>query len=155
MGKKLELIVEKTVGILLAVLVLLLFAQVITRFVFVGSMLWASEMAVWIFVWITFLGASLLLKKKEHMTVNVLEILLPEYLYNKIKGFLGIIIQIIIYVFLAIVFYNALPVVSSVSNQYATSVEISKVFLYSSLPLSIIMMFIFLIVSLIERIRGK
>ncbi|QTL96849.1 TRAP transporter small permease subunit [Iocasia frigidifontis] len=155
MGKKLELIVEKTVGILLAVLVLLLFAQVITRFVFVGSMLWASEMAVWIFVWITFLGASLLLKKKEHMTVNVLEILLPEYLYNKIKVFLDIIIQIIIYVFLAIVFYNALPVVSSVSNQYATSVEISKVFLYSSLPLSIIMMFIFLIVSLIERIRGK
>ncbi|MTI59181.1 MAG: TRAP transporter small permease [Firmicutes bacterium] len=155
MGKQLELFIEKTIGVLLGILVLLLFAQVITRFIFVGTALWASEMAVWIFVWITFLGAALLLRRGQHMVVNILEIILSENAHDKVQGIFNVIIEIIIYVFLVIVFCNALPVVNSVSNQYATSIHVSKVLLYSSLPISIIIMFLFLIISIIEKIRGE
>lgn len=153
MGKKLEILIERLMAFLLSMMILLLFLQVITRFIFMGSILWAGELSVWLFVWITFLGSSLLLYRNEHMVVNLLEMILPVTIYYKIKTFLNIFIKIFIYSFLAIVFYNSIPVIISISNQYATSFPVSKVFLFSSLPVSIILMFIFLIISIMDFFR--
>lgn len=152
-GQKLESLLEYLLALLLAIMVMLLLGQVITRFILSGSMLWATEMAVWLFVWVTFLGSALLLRRKDHMVVNILEMIIPEDLYLKFQKYLNIFVDLTIYIFLGVIFYNSIPVVQSVSNQYATSVPISKVYLFSSLPVSIILMFIFLSISIYEEIK--
>ena len=73
MGDKLEKFLEKMVGLLTGVMVLLLMAQVATRYVLRGSMYWAGEMAVWVFIWNYLSGAALLYRRKGHIVVKLID----------------------------------------------------------------------------------
>lgn len=96
MGNILEKLLEKMVGLLTGAMVLLLMAQVATRYVLRGSMYWAGEMAVWIFIWITYLGTALLYKRKNHIIVKLIDFILLE----KAKKVLEVFVDVIVALFL-------------------------------------------------------
>lgn len=147
--------IEKTNGVLLAIIVVLLFLQVITRYFNISSFLWAGEAAIWIFVWMVFLGTAVLFHKKEHMIVDIIEYFLHGKTKEKVEKALAKIIKIICWVFLAIVFYYSLLYTISVANQYAVSFRLSRFYVSAALPASIVIMFIFEILSLYERKGGN
>lgn len=155
MAAKLAKMIEKTDGVLLAVIVVLLFLQVITRYFNNSSFLWAGEAALWIFVWMVFLGAAVLFHKKEHMIVDIIEYFLPGKTKEKIQKRLNKIIRTTCWVFLVIIFYYSIIFTVSVANQYAVSFRLSRVYLSAALPVSIVMMLIFEILSLYEKKRGN
>lgn len=154
MAAKLARMVEKADGVLLAVIVVLLFLQVITRYFNNSSFLWAGEAALWIFVWMVFLGAAVLFHKKEHMIVDIIEYFLPGKTKGKIQKLLDKIIRMTCWVFLVIVFYYSILFTISVANQYAVSFRLSRVYLSAALPVSIVVMLIFEIISFCER-KGR
>jgi TRAP-type C4-dicarboxylate transport system permease small subunit len=151
MEKKFVLILEKICGALLVGMVLLLFAQVGTRYIFRGSLLWAGEMAVWLFVWVSFLGSVVLFINNKHIIVDVVSNLLPK----KVNDILGKINSLIVFAFLAIMFYHSLPVVMSYSKQTATSIAVSKFFLFTSLTVSFFLMMAYSAYSFIKKMRGR
>jgi len=155
MGPKLAKMIEKTNGVLLAIIVILLFLQVIARSINIPSFLWAGEAALWIFVWVVFLGAAVLFHKKEHMIVDIIEYFLPKKLKDKIEKVLAKIIRMTCWVFLVIVFYYSIIVTISVTNQYAVSFRLSRLCVSAALPVSIVIMFIFEIIPLCKRKRGE
>jgi TRAP-type C4-dicarboxylate transport system permease small subunit len=155
MGSKLAKMIEKTNGVLLAIIVALLFLQVTSRYLNNTSFLWAGEAALWIFVWMVFLGAAVLFHKKEHMIVDIIEYFLPGKSKEKIEKLLAKTIKMICWVFLVIVFYYSIIVTISVANQYAVSFRLSRLYLSTALPVSIVIMFIFEIISLYERKGGN
>ncbi|OHE21905.1 MAG: hypothetical protein A2Z43_06885 [Syntrophobacterales bacterium RBG_19FT_COMBO_59_10] len=155
MGSKLGKMIEKTNGVLLAIIVVLLFLQVITRYFNISSFLWAGEAAIWIFVWMVFLGTAVLFHKKEHMIVDIIEYFLRGKTKEKVEKALAKIIEIICWVFLVIVFYYSLLYTISVANQYAVSFRLSRLYLSAALPASIVIMFIFEVLSLYERKGGN
>ena len=155
MGSKLGKMIEKTNGVLLAIIVVLLFLQVITRYFNISSFLWAGEAAIWIFVWMVFLGTAVLFHKKEHMIVDIIEYFLRGKTKEKDEKALAKIIEIICWVFLVIVFYYSLLYTISVANQYAVSFRLSRLYLSAALPASIVIMFIFEVLSLYERKGGN
>ncbi len=60
-------------GLLILSLIAMLFlvmAQVIMRYVLRSPLRWSEEMARFCFVWMTFLGAGLLAKHSQHMTIT-------------------------------------------------------------------------------------
>jgi len=154
MGPRLAKLIERTNGVLLAMIVVLLFLQVTSRYLNNTSFLWAGEAALWIFVWVVFLGAAVLFHKKEHMIVDIIEYFLPRKTKEKILKLLAKMIRIMCWVFLLIVFYYSIIVTISVANQYAVSFRLSRLYLSVALPVSIVLMFIFEILSLYER-RGR
>lgn len=151
MEKKFVKILEKFCGALLAVMVLLLFAQVATRYILRGSLLWAGEMAVWIFVWVSFLGSVVLFINNKHIIVDVVSSILPR----KANAVLAAISSVIVFVFIAIIFYHSIPVVISYSNQTATSIPVSKFYLFSSLTAALFLMMAHSVYSFIKKIRGR
>jgi len=155
MGSKLARMIEKTNGALLAIIVILLFLQVTSRSINIGSFLWAGEAALWIFVWMVFLGAAVLFHKKEHMIVDIIEYFLPGKTKEKIEKLLAKIIRITCWVLLVFVFYYSMIFTISVANQYAVSFRVSRLYLSAALPVSIVIMFIFEIISLYERKGGN
>jgi TRAP-type transport system small permease protein len=155
MGPKLAKMIEKTNGVLLAIIVVLLFLQVTSRYLNNTSFLWAGEAALWIFVWVVFLGAAVLFNKKEHMIVDIIEYFLHGKSKEKIEKLLAKIIKMICWVFLVIVFYYSIIVTISVANQYAVSFRLSRLYLSAALPVSIVLMSIFEIISLYEKKRGE
>ena len=146
-----ERVLEKLCVAILGGIVVLLTLQIFTRYVARGSLLWAGEMAQWLFVWMTFLAAALVFKEKGHIVIDIVYDLLPD----KFKKILSVVTAVIIHTFLCLLLYHAVPVVRAYSNQTATSVEVSKSFLFVSLPVGIMLMLGFSLFSLINRIRKK
>jgi TRAP-type transport system small permease protein len=155
MAAKLAKMIEKTNGVLLAVIVGLLFLQVVTRYFNSSSFLWVGEAALWIFVWMVFLGAAVLFHKKQHMIVDIIEYFLPGKTKGKIQKRLSRIIRTTCWVFLAVIFYYSIIFTVSVANQYAVSFRLSRIYLSAALPVSIVTMLIFEILSLYEKKRGN
>jgi TRAP-type C4-dicarboxylate transport system permease small subunit len=155
MGSKLARMIEKFNGVLLAIIVVLLFLQVTTRSINMSSFLWAGEAALWIFVWMVFLGAAVLFYKKEHMIVDIIEYFLPQKTKEKIQKALAKIIKMVSWGFLVFVFYYSIIFTISVANQYAVSFRLSRLYVSAALPASIVIMFIFEILSLYERKGGN
>lgn len=154
MASQLGKMIERLNGVLLAIIVVLLFLQLASRSVNISSFLWAGEAALWIFVWMVFLGAAVVFHKREHMIVDVIEYLLPGESREKVQKLLAKIIHMICWTFLAIVFYYSIVLTVSVANQYAVSFRLSRLYVSAALPVSIVIMFVFEIISLYER-KGR
>jgi TRAP-type C4-dicarboxylate transport system permease small subunit len=153
MESKLAKMIEKTNGVLLAIIVVLLFLQVASRSINISSFLWAGEAALWIFVWMVFLGAAVLFHKKEHMIVDIIEYFLPRKTKEKIQKLLGKIIRVACWVFLVIIFIirSYLRYLSLTNMRFHSPFQI---YVSAALPVSIVIMFIFEITSLCERKGG-
>ncbi len=67
-------------GILLAIMCALVFANVLTRYVFHYAIPWSEEMARFLEIWVCFLGAALLYKEDGHMGLDILVKVLPKQL---------------------------------------------------------------------------
>lgn len=65
-------------GILVTGAFILTFMEVIARFVFSYSFYWAKEYIIFFVIWSTFLGASQVLKKSQHIRLSVFVDLLPK-----------------------------------------------------------------------------
>lgn len=151
MEEKFLRFLEKVLGILLAAMVILLFLQVVTRYIFRGHLLWAGEMAVWVFVWISYLGSVVLYIKKKHIVVDILSSILPKRIQCVMEG----IASLFIIAFLLLLFYHSIPVVISYSKQQATSIAISKLFLFSSLTVSCALMLLYSFYTMVRKWRGR
>ena len=57
---------------------LLVFSNVVSRYIFDSSIPWANEMSRFFFVWLVFFGAIEALKSNEHMAVDLLVRKLPK-----------------------------------------------------------------------------
>ena len=73
----LETTLEAAIAALLVAMVVLAFVQVVLRFVFNDPLSWSEEVARWCFVWMTFLGAALGVKRNAHVAIDNLVLALP------------------------------------------------------------------------------
>lgn len=74
---RLEHLVEWLMALALAIMVTLVFGNVVLRYVFNTGIAWAEEMARLMFVWLIFLGAVLALRQHAHLGVEMLQAKLP------------------------------------------------------------------------------
>jgi len=63
---------------MMAVMVALVFANVVSRYMFNYSIIWAEELSQYLMVWITFLGAGLAMREGRHVAVEMLQDALPQ-----------------------------------------------------------------------------
>lgn len=59
-------------GLLMAAMLVLIFSQVMARYVFQYSLTWSEEIGRYIFVWITFLGAAVAYRSGSHVALDLL-----------------------------------------------------------------------------------
>ncbi len=65
------------IALALAVMVLLVFGNVVLRYVFNSGISVSEELSRWLFVWITFLGAIVAVKEHGHLGTDLVLIKLP------------------------------------------------------------------------------
>lgn len=70
---------------MMAVMVALVFANVVGRYGFNRSIIWAEELSQYLMVWIAYLGAGLALREGRHVSVDILQDLLPEPLRRGLR----------------------------------------------------------------------
>lgn len=64
--------------VLMAAMALLVFANVLARYLFNHSIIWAEELSRYMMIWVGFLASGLVLRLGAHIAVDVFQDLLPR-----------------------------------------------------------------------------
>lgn len=147
---KINLFIEYLVCFLLTVMVITVFLQVIFRFIIHSSLPWSEELARYILVWISFLGASIGVKKKAHIGVAVITNLLTGTA-RKLVSFLVPLFSTVFFIFLAIYGYRILDIVF---YQLSPAMEISMAVPYSAVFASSMLMTLYAAHDLMKILLG-
>ena len=69
--------IDGVIAFMLAVMVVLVFGNVVLRYVFNSGITVSEELSRWLFIWITFLGAVAAIKENAHLGTDMLVSRLP------------------------------------------------------------------------------
>lgn len=79
---------EEILGIVgLAIMVILIFLQVICRYILHAALPWSEEIARFLFLWVIWLGASHATKERKHIRLDVVTSRLKGKAHTIIQGF--------------------------------------------------------------------
>lgn len=71
-------LVELVIAVCLAVMVVMVFGNVVLRYAFNSGIVVSEEVSRWLFLWVTFLGAIIALKERAHLGSDFVLVLLPK-----------------------------------------------------------------------------
>ncbi len=123
---------------------------VFTRYVlnFVPS--WSEEIPRYLLVWITYLGAALAVKYKEHISLDVFFNLMPVRVRQVGHLFLNILVAIVA---LIMVVYGV-SLVNHFGDDLMESIPLTNFWLYLAMPISGSLMIFYIIQDTWKGIRG-
>ena len=132
---------------------ILLFVQVVTRFVIHFSFTWTEEISTILFVWMTYLGIAAAVLRRKHLKIDAFVEAMPF----KVKKALLIISNV---VFIVFCFYIIFPLVNIVEN-YASRgagtpiLDIPNAVAYGMLPICFALTAIRLVQEIIRLAHEK
>ena len=77
---------EVLVIVMMMVMATLVFANVVSRYVFAHSLNWSEEIARFLMVWIAYIGAGLAMREGQHVAIEFGQAALPRVLHPWIRG---------------------------------------------------------------------
>lgn len=146
-----NLLTEYAVSALLTVMVVIVFLQVIFRFVIHSSLPWSEEAARYIMVWIAFLGAAIGVRKKSHIGVEALVMILPARAQRG-AAFIVCLLSALFFSFL--IKYGRL-ILNTVGFQRSPAMEISMAIPYSAILVGSVLMLIYSLYNGAEILAGR
>jgi len=135
------------IAVLCMVLILaLVVAQVVMRYVFNSPLTWSEELAVFVMIWLTFIGSLICMRDNEHIEVTILVDHMPRALQRIVMVFSR---MASIFFLLVVVYYGFELVMENVG---VTSVanRISMGLVYTIIPLSSLGMVYYLIRAIVK-----
>jgi TRAP-type C4-dicarboxylate transport system permease small subunit len=135
-------------------MVILIFIQIIYRYVLVRAIPWAEEAARFSFVYATFLGASVAAKNNAHTNVSFLIDRLTIN-YTKYANMLTISSYVLIIIFLSVLTFYGLRISSLVIKQTSPALQMPMVYAYLAMPIGTFMMVLSYIAALLEKIENQ
>jgi C4-dicarboxylate transporter DctQ subunit len=130
----------------MVVMVVLIFVQVISRYVFEASLSWSEELARYVHIWQIWIGASFAIRKREHIKVEAFKKLFNET-GQKVIELISIILWFALAVFLAIAGTDLVATIFS-RGQNSPAMQMPMWMVYSAIPLGGLLMSIRLIQQL-------
>jgi TRAP-type C4-dicarboxylate transport system permease small subunit len=133
--------------------VALIFAQVVMRYVFSNSLSWSEELARYIFIWQTWLGASYATRMHRHLRIEVLS----EHLHGKAKQALELLILALWIFFGVSLVYKGCQVVYMIGrrHQVSAAMGIPMAIPYLAVPCGALAMTVRLVFQFIGVIKGS
>ncbi len=145
-------IIEKLENVLAILLMgasaLITIAQVVTRYGFNHPLTWPEELCTLLLVWMTFFGASLLLKKEQHIEIDFFAKMLPR----RAQHALSLFNYLLMLGFVLVVAWGAYKLQFFQSRHYTVALRIPKN--YFSLPvlISSIAMCLYILLAFARRL---
>ncbi len=143
--------VEWACGLLMTAITLVVFLQVISRYILAYPLDWPEELARILFVWVALLGAVLALRRTAHFSIEALTTLLPA----RIRCWVSVLLRLALLGFLILVTYLGIDATIRVRDQLSSAMEISMSFGYASVPVSFALMALEMGRSLWGDLRGS
>lgn len=118
-GKKIQLVIG---ALCLAMIIITITAGIISRYVFDSPFSWTEELAIFLFVWISFLGANVTAANNKHVVVD----LVSEKLNHKARLVMQAINSILILAFLVVLMLGAIKLQPQTAKHFSVTLGIPK-----------------------------
>ncbi|MBY7144476.1 TRAP transporter small permease [Virgibacillus sp. NKC19-3] len=139
-------VVKYLVSILFIALVVLVFMQVVTRFIINYPLSWTEEISRYLMIYIVFIGSALAVRTNEHIAIDfLLEIISPK---NKKR--LNIITLFISVLFFAMLTYFGFQLTLIVFDQATPTLQFSMAWAYAAIPAGSLLMILNVFAVLIQ-----
>ncbi len=125
--------------------------QVFFRYALNHSLFWSEELARYLLVWLTFLGASVAYRRNIHPGIDIFYVRMPTSIQRRISIFIHFISMIL---FGVMIFYGV-QFSYFVRLQISPALYLPKWIVFSIIPLSGIIFMIHGVTFLVDEIKGK
>lgn len=140
---------EGLCALLVAAMVVLLFIQVVGRYVFDDPPDWTEELARMVFIYLTFVGGALAIVRNAHLRIESFH----SRLSPRSKMALDIVLVMVGVIFLAATLYHSIGLLGRLSHQPMSSVPISKAFMFAAVPVGCALMLIYELLRIRNYVR--
>jgi TRAP-type C4-dicarboxylate transport system permease small subunit len=137
--------------IVLAAMSVIIFAQVVGRYVFNNSLSWSEESARYLFVWLVYLAISYGVKVDGHIRVDAFLMPLPK----KAQKVVRIVSNLLFLAFGVLVLYFGIVVTGKIldSHQNSPAIGMPMWFLYLAVPFGFTLTIIRLVQNTLKRLK--
>ncbi|WP_242965247.1 TRAP transporter small permease [Petroclostridium xylanilyticum] len=114
----------------MAIMSVVIFFQVIMRYVFRSSLTWSEELARYLFVWIVYFAISYAVKERKHIKIEAALYLMPK----NVRPYMPIIGDIIVFVFSAFIIVTSWEIVlrQASGGQISPAMRIPMQYIYAA-----------------------
>jgi tripartite ATP-independent transporter DctM subunit len=137
-------IVEWPVAVLTALEVVILFAGVVSRYVFRNPFVWSDELASILFLWLAMLGAVVAFRRSEHMRMSTL----VARASPRWRAFFEAFAVAVAVAFLAMILHPAIEYATDEAAVVTPAMEIPNIWRAAALPVGCALMLIFAVLRL-------
>lgn len=138
-------IVGGVLALILGAMTVLVFASVVLRYVLNSPVTWSEELASLLFAWITFVGAFVGFRSRSHIAIDTLVVFLPV----RVRRAIGCMVDVTVLCVLGLFVWQGTRLCLTTWGLEFPAMEISRGYLYLSLPLGAALM----IVAIVEQWR--
>lgn len=130
---------------------IILFVQVILRYVFLYSLPWPEEASRYLMIWAVMLGGSILVKDEQLVTVDFLD----SFWSPRLLVYRNILFRLLLAVLLATLLWYGVDLATFSMNRTTTALQISWFWPYLAIPVgAALMLFHMLVLALRDLLRG-
>jgi TRAP-type transport system small permease protein len=147
----LNTLVDGFVILMIMSMVVVVFLQVFFRYAVMSSPPWTEEFSRFNFIWLTFMGAVAVFRRKAHLVIDTLVGVLPR----RIAQSLNLPIQLLISGALLLLIYHGIILCRSGWFTRASTMNLPLTFIYLAIPLSAVLMLLYQLIWLTDFLKGR
>jgi len=108
----------------------LIFVQVIMRYVFGNSLVWSEELARYLFVWLVYFSVSYTAKREKHIRIDAALMVFPV----KLRPYIEILSEVLIFLFSIFIVVTSITVVQKIaaSGQHSPALGLPMQLVYAA-----------------------
>ena len=144
-------ILEALCGLMVAIIIILVFAQVIARYVVNVSLAWSEEATRLLFIYVAFFGFVVAVQTGRNLRLDLLVDRMPPALGRWVR----ILVHLAAAAFLAVVTWQGTSLAQQVSEQQTPALQISKSFFYVPIPAASALLLYHVGVKIVSLCRGR
>ena len=136
-------------AVIFVIIMILLFMQVVSRYVFKHSFTWTEELGQLLFVWMTYLGVSSAVTYRKHLRIDALLNAVPF----KVKKAMLIISDIIFIIFNIYLIFPFVQLIGTIGSSRTPILGIPKAISYCLIPVILVFSCFKLVLDIIKLIH--
>ncbi len=146
----LDKVMEVVIVFMLGAMVIITGAQIVFR-LFFTSLSWSEEATRYLLIWGTMLGAGCVYKHAGHISITLLQDVVPEGLSKAMR----ILTHVCCIVLFAIIVWFGIQYFNRQGSQLSPSLRIPMRYVYSIIPIGAAIMFVHAVDATLQIVTGK
>lgn len=150
--ERINRLVVLAAALFLLLTVAIVLANVLSRYALHVSLTWSAELSRYSMIWSALLAASVLVNRRQHLSVDILE----RHLRGRVRVAAQVITSVGSMTFFLILLLSGWTLVTRTSGQVASSIEVLPMnVVYSIVPVSALLMLLGSVVVLLRTLHGE